>query len=197
MTYPTIPPTLGVIFSTQFTRDITLVRNQVKSFDRYPFCLPAIQSLDNIELHPQVTFIIGENGTGKSTLLEAIAVAAGFNPEGGTHKFNFSTRSSHSELHKHLRLSRGILKPSDGFFLRAESFFNLATNIEELDRELAGSPLILPSYSDVSLHEQSHGESFLALVMNRFGGNGLYILDGPKPPFLLSASLRSCHECTT
>jgi predicted ATPase len=168
------------MFSTQFIRDVTLIRERLESLNHYPFSLPAIQSLETIELHPQVTFIIGENGTGKSTLLEAIAVAAGFNPEGGTQNFSFSTRTSHSELHNYLRLSRGIEKPRDGFFLRAESFFNLATNIEELDKEPFAGPPIIDAYGGVSLHEQSHGESFLALVMNRFGGNGVYILDEPE-----------------
>ncbi|MDF7825823.1 AAA family ATPase [Pontiellaceae bacterium B12227] len=168
------------MFSTQFIRNIALIRNQVESFGHYPFSLPAIQSLETIELHPEVTFIIGENGTGKSTLLEAIAVAAGFNPEGGTQNFSFSTRSSHSALHKFLRISRGIEKPRDGFFLRAESFFNVATEIERMDSEPAFSPPVIDSYGGVSLHEQSHGESFLALVMNRFGGNGVYILDEPE-----------------
>ncbi|VGO17339.1 hypothetical protein PDESU_05935 [Pontiella desulfatans] len=168
------------MFSSQFIREVLLRRELVESFDRYPFSLPAVRSLKSIELHPQVTFIIGENGTGKSTLLEAIAVAMGFNPEGGTANFSFSTRASHSELHDHLRISRGIEKPSDGFFLRAESFFNVATEIERMDAEPAFGPPVIDSYGGVSLHEQSHGESFLALVMNRFGGNGIYILDEPE-----------------
>ncbi|WP_372845249.1 AAA family ATPase [Pontiella sp.] len=168
------------MFSSQFIRDITLLRDGIESFGNYPFALPAIRSFDRMELHPGVTFIIGENGSGKSTLLEAIAVAAGFNPEGGTRNFSFSTRASHSELHRYLRIGRGINKPTDGFFLRAESFFNVATEIERMDAEPAFGPPIIDSYGGVSLHEQSHGESFLALVMNRFGGNGLYILDEPE-----------------
>lgn len=168
------------MFSAQFIRDISLVRERIESFDQYPFSLPAIRQFKSIELHPKVTFLIGENGTGKSTLLEAIAVALGFNPEGGTKNFSFSTRASHSELHEYLRISRGIEKPRDGFFLRAESFFNVATNIEELDKEPMSAPPVIDSYGGRSLHEQSHGESFLALVMNRFGGNGLYILDEPE-----------------
>jgi predicted ATPase len=160
------------MFSSQFIREITLLRAGIESFKNYPFALPAIRSFDRMELHPNVTFIIGENGSGKSTLLEAIAIAMGFNPEGGTRNFAFSTRASHSELHNHLRISRGIDKPTDGFFLRAESFFNVATEIDNLG--------VADSYGGVSLHEQSHGESFLALVMNRFGGNGLYILDEPE-----------------
>ena len=115
---------------------------------------------------------MGENGIGKSTLLEAIAAAYGFNPEGGTRNFSFSTYNSHSELYSALRLSRGGY-PKDGFFLRAESFYNVASEIERLDN-------IIDGYGGVSLHEQSHGESFMALAMNRFRGHGLYILDEPE-----------------
>jgi predicted ATPase len=113
-------------------------------------------------------------------LLEAIAVSLGFNAEGGTKNFNFGTRRSHSILHEHLRVAKGFRRPKDGFFLRAESFFNVATNIEELDREPFGGPPIIDSYGGKSLHEQSHGESFLALLMERFGGKGLYLLDEPE-----------------
>lgn len=163
----------------QYLREVRLKRSEVPSFKAYPFSLPAVQVLDTLELHPRVTFLIGENGSGKSTLLEGIAVALGFNPEGGSRNFKFGTRESHSELHRYLRLVKGIRKPRDGYFLRAESFFNVATQIEELDKEPGGPPLI-DSYGGRSLHEQSHGESFLALVMERFGGNGLYLLDEPE-----------------
>lgn len=145
-----------------------------KSFSGYPFSLPAFRNLKTLDLHPRVTFIVGENGTGKSTLLEAVAVAWGFNPEGGTRNFNFSTRVSHSDLYEYIRLVRGVKKPRDGFFLRAESFYNLATNIEELGQGL------IDSYGGRSLHDQSHGESFFATLMNRFGGKGFYILDEPE-----------------
>ena len=151
---------------------LSLRRDKVPSFDDYPYCLPVVRNLTNIEFHPSVTFIVGENGTGKSTLLEAIAVASGFNPEGGSRNFNFSTRASHSPLHEVLNLSKGIKRPRDGFFLRAESFFNVATEIERLG--------VSDSYGGRSLHELSHGESFLTLVMERFSGNGLYLLDEPE-----------------
>ena len=104
---------------------LSLRRDRVPSFAEYPYCLPVIRNLFTMEFHPNVTFIVGENGTGKSTLLEAIAVALGFNPEGGTRNFNFSTRASHSPLHGVLALSKGIRRPRDGFFLRAESFVQL------------------------------------------------------------------------
>jgi predicted ATPase len=127
-----------------------------------------------------VTFVIGENGSGKSTLLEAIAVAWGLNPEGGSRGFSFDTRSSHSVLHDYIRLVRGVKSPSDGFFLRAESFFNVATEIEKLDEEPGPGTLIGPAYGARPLHEQSHGEAFLALMVERFRGNGLYLLDEPE-----------------
>lgn len=148
--------------------------------DSYLNTLPAVKVLlegNRLAFPKDVTFLVGENGTGKSTLLEAIAVAYGFNAEGGTRNFNFSTRSTHSELYQYLTVSRASY-PRDGFFLRAESFYNVASNIEDLDR-LPG-PSILDSYGGVSLHKQSHGESFLTLVQNRFGGKGLYLLDEPE-----------------
>lgn len=122
---------------------------------------------------------VGESGTGKSTLLEAIAVAAGFNAEGGTRNFHFSTADTHSGLHEYLNLSRGAY-PRDGFFLWAESVYNVASEIDRMDKESFGGAPVISSYGGVSLHEQSHGESFLAIVQNRFGGQGLYLLDEPE-----------------
>lgn len=144
--------------------------------------VPAIRHLmrtGQLELEQPVTFFVGENGTGKSTLLEAIAVAYGFNPEGGTRNFRFSTEDSHSELWKSLTLvKRGYAE--DGFFLRAESFYNVASNIDRMDREPSFGGRVIDSYGGVSLHHRSHGESFLALVQNRFGGHGVYLLDEPE-----------------
>ena len=126
-----------------------------------------------------VTFLVGENGSGKSTLLEAIAVACGFNPEGGTRNFRFATRETHSELGEYLTpVRKGYHR--DGFFLRAESFYNVASNIDEMDEGGGLGARVIDSYGGVSLHRQSHGESFLALVKNRFGGEGLYLLDEPE-----------------
>lgn len=169
-----------VAVSEQYVREVKLRRERVASFDQYPFSLPAVRNLHTLALHPAVTFIVGENGSGKSTLLEAIAVAWGFNPEGGTKNFRFQTRGSHSILHDRLMLVKGIKRPKDGFFLRAESFFNLATDIERMDAEPAPGPPIINSYGGRSLHEQSHGESFFALMMHRFGGQGFYVLDEPE-----------------
>src|ERR1700710_378370 len=121
------------MISSQYISRISLLRDKVESFDRYPFSLPAVRSLDTLELHPKITFFVGENGSGKSTLLEAIAVALGFNAEGGSRNFRFNTRVSHSELHAFLRIVRGTRRPRSGFFLRAESVFNVATEIERLD----------------------------------------------------------------
>lgn len=161
----------------QYLRSVELKRDKIESFSIYPFSVPAINSLNALEFHPKVTFIVGENGSGKSTILEAIAAAYGFNPEGGTKNFNFSSRETHSELQQYIKLVKGIKKPRDGFFLRAESFYNFATNVEDLEMEVPG---LLNLYGGQSLHKQSHGESFFAVFMNRFKGGGLYILDEPE-----------------
>jgi len=168
------------MISKQYIAEIRLKREAVESFDKYPFSLAAVRPLETLELHPAVTFFVGENGSGKSTLLEAIAVACVFNAEGGSRNFRFGTRDSHSELYRFLRVAKGLPRPRDGFFLRAESFFNVATEIEKLDAEPGGGPPISPSYGERPLHEQSHGESFLALLVNRFRGEGLYLLDEPE-----------------
>ena len=139
--------------------------------------IPAVRHLSRLEFPAQVTFFVGENGSGKSTLLEAVAVAMGFNPEGGTLNYSFSTSDTHSKLYEALTLERGIRRPKDGFFLRAESFYNAATYLDELNREMPG---IYNSYGGKSLHAQSHGESFMALCLNRFGGKGIYLLDEPE-----------------
>lgn len=162
----------------------------------FPFTLPAIRSLARLPLHPNVTFLVGENGSGKSTLLEAIAVGMGFNAEGGSRNFRFATRESHSDLHQHLRLVRGYERPRDGFFLRAESFYNVSSEIERLD-EGPGGPPIIDSFGGKSLHAQSHGESFLTLFMERFRGQSFYMLDEPEAalsPQRQLALLSRLHE---
>ena len=149
-----------------------MLRDKVTDRSQYPYALPAIAQFYDIEFHPKVTFIIGENGSGKSTLIEALAIAWGFNAEGGTKNHTVSTRASHSDLHSVLKLVRAPRRAKDGFFLRAESLFNVATQIDELG--------YLKSYGNRSLHEQSHVESFWSLLEYKFSGNGLYILDEPE-----------------
>ena len=142
--------------------------------------LPVVACFDELNFCRQVTFLVGENGTGKSTLMEALAIKCGFNPEGGTKNFRFATNETHSELYRYLKITRGYKRERDGFFLRAESFYNAASYIEELDEIPAPSPKIRESYGGESLHRQSHGESFMSLALHRFGGRGLYILDEPE-----------------
>lgn len=167
------------LFSSQYVRGIRLKRELIPTFDQYPFSLPSLKTLDEVPFHPKVTFLIGENGMGKSTLLEAVAVALGFNAEGGSFNFNFSTFDSHSILGEYLKVIKGVDRPSDGFFLRAESFYNVASNIEEMDSE-GGGPKVIDSFGGRSLHEQSHGEAFFSTFLHRFRGNGIYILDEPE-----------------
>ena len=157
--------------------------------------LPVVRSLakEKIEFHKRVTFFVGENGSGKSTLIEALAVALGFNPEGGSRNFNFSTQETHSELCDYVRVARGVIRNRTGFFLRAESYYNFASNLDKLEEDDEGDysdcPLIA-RYGSRSLHKQSHGESFLALVENRFYPNGLYILDEPEAALSPSGIIR-------
>ncbi|AVP96197.1 AAA family ATPase [Ahniella affigens] len=155
-----------------YIRSIRFKRELVQSFRQHPFDLPWLGDFHALDLHPKVTFFVGENGSGKSTLLEAIAVAWGFNPEGGSKNFRFSTEATHSHLHEFLTLVKGVRRPKDGFFLRAESFYNVATEVASLG--------VGAAYGEDALHEQSHGESFMSLVTHRFRGKGLYILDEPE-----------------
>ena len=140
--------------------------------DSYLREIPALRSLRSLAFARPVTFFAGENGTGKSTLLEALAVACGFNPEGGTRNYRFSTFDSHSALFDALTVSRSPGKPGPGYFLRAESFYNVATAEEEYSRGPGGMPQ--------HYHEKSHGESFLSMFENSFRPGGLYLLDEPE-----------------
>lgn len=165
-----------------YLSEVRLRREQVPSFERYPFSLPAVRGLHRLSLHPSVTFFVGENGSGKSTLLEALAVSLGFNAEGGSlNEMDFATRASHSELNEYLEPRPSRVR--SGFFLRAESVFNLATEIERLDQE--GWARALPKktidyFGGRSLHEQSHGESFLAIFQHKLHGGMLVLMDEPE-----------------
>jgi predicted ATPase len=171
-----------------FLREIALVRSRVESFDQYPYCIPAIRTLETLRLDPRVTFFVGENGSGKSTIVEAIAILAGFNPEGGTKNIRFAARPSESPLSSALRLVRGVRREKTGFFVRAETLFNLATEVEQQG---------LFAYGWENLHAKSHGEAFLWLVKKRFGARGLFILDEPESalsPQRQLSLLRLIHE---
>ncbi len=161
-----------------FLREVCFVN--APNIDSYPFNLPAFSKLDSLDFKRFLTFLVGENGSGKSTLLEAIAIRAGFNPEGGSRGNQFSTANSESALHEHIKLS-WLPKVTDGFFFRAESFFNFASHIDEAAKEpFTANPYA--SYGGKSLHEQSHGESFLNLFQNRLSHRrqALYLLDEPE-----------------
>lgn len=161
---------MSISVNRRFIQKIEIEWDKI-DYDSYLRNIAALQFEDTLEFGKNITFFVGENGAGKSTLLEAIAVAYGFNPEGGTRNYNFATYNSHSELHNAIRMTRGFQNPEWSYFLRAESFYNVATKEEE--------------YSDVShpskkYHEKSHGESFLALAQGSFRPNGLYLLDEPE-----------------
>ena len=190
-----LPVEMQFVKTVRFTDD-------ADSLDRsgYPWELPAIAQLaEGIQLHPKVTYLIGENGTGKSTLLEAIALAAGMNAEGGSSNFviptddsgqplsqyAFSGRESHAELSRSIRLERGLRRPRTDFFLRTESLFVTATYLEDLPHDP------LRGYGGTSLHEQSHGQSLLAILINRFGPDGFYLLDEPEA----ALSTQNCLTC--
>lgn len=151
--------------------------------------IEAIKGMERLEFSKAITFFVGENGSGKSTLLEAIAIAYGFNPEGGTKNYSFSTYDSHSDLCNALSISKGYRKANWGYFLRAESFYNVATKEEE--------------YADIAhpsgrYHEKSHGESFLAMAQNQLRPNGVYIFDEPEAalsPQRQLTLLMEIYEC--
>ncbi|MCD7828014.1 MAG: AAA family ATPase [Clostridiales bacterium] len=154
--------------------------------------IPAIGSLTDLQFSSPVTCFVGENGTGKSTLLEALAISAGFNPEGGNRNYRFSTYDSHSELHSAVKLARGIHRPQYGYFLRAETYYALAIQEEYYSSQPGGNP--------EHLHKRSHGEGFLTIVEDHFVPNGLYFLDEPESalsPQSQLALLYSICECVS
>lgn len=160
-----------------FVKKITLDRENIDNFDVYPFNIDIIKDFTELNITKSVTFLVGENGVGKSTFLEALAINLGLNPEGGTQNFTFSTKNTHSDLYKYLHVSH-FNKPKTKFFLRAESFYNFSSEVQRLVEEDSYYSLY-NSYGG-NLHECSHGESFIKLVQNRFSDHGLYILDEPE-----------------
>lgn len=155
-----------------YLQEVSL-RPDTPDSDAYPFSIPAVREMGALRFHRDVTFFVGENGAGKSTVLEAIALALGHGAEGGTLSVQRTTAATTSPLYQALRLSRSFRRPRDGYFLRAESFFNIASYMDEM-------PQYLGSYGGTSLHEQSHGEAFMALLTNKLRGNGLYLFDEPE-----------------
>lgn len=177
--------------NSQFVQKIVIDWDKISQYS-YLRKIGALNTLKSLEFKNSITFFVGENGTGKSTLLEAIAIACGFNPEGGTRNYSFSTYDSHSELYDALTVSRGYRKPKWGYFLRAESFYNVATKEEEYARS---GPCPIPLEK---LHEKSHGESFLAIAQKHMKSNGLYFLDEPEAalsPQRQLTLLMEIYEC--
>lgn len=150
-------------------------RKDLNERTEYPYNISVIRCLHEFEFKSSVTFIVGENGSGKSTFVEALAISAGFNPEGGSHYLNYHTYDSHSSLFNDIKLIRSGYRNKDGYFLRAESFYNVATEIDRISNRWQ-----LEKNYGGALHERSHGESFLGLMLNRLSGDGLYIFDEPE-----------------
>lgn len=174
--------------NTQFIKGLSIDWNRIAPYS-YLREIEALHDLKSLEFTSPITFFVGENGSGKSTLLEAIAIAAGFNPEGGSRNYHFSTFDSHSELCEAIRIVRGYNRPGWGYFLRAESFYNVAT--KEMDYADEDHP-------SQKYHEKSHGESFLTLAQNQFRPHGLYLLDEPEAalsPQRQLTLLINIHEC--
>lgn len=172
-----------------YLRSISLKDEEVRDKEAYPFNIPSIQMMDRLEFHPDVTFLVGENGSGKSTLIEGIALALGFGIEGGTKNVQIKTHDNASPLYQYLRLVNGLKKPNDYYFLRAESYYNVATYLEEVDKEA--------EIKRTSLHKCSHGESFMITLTERLRGNGLYIFDEPEAalsPNRQLAALAAIHQ---
>jgi len=171
-----------------YLKEIILNRGKLSDQTSYPFNIAALKLLDSLSFHPDVTFIIGENGSGKSTLIEAIALSLGFGFEGGTKNVHYNTAERASPLHEYLKLVKSFKKPKDYYFLRAETFYKVASYADETD--------YVKGYGG-SLHEKSHGESFMAMLMNKLKGNGLYIFDEPEAalsPARQLAALARIHQ---
>ncbi|WP_099204338.1 AAA family ATPase [Scatolibacter rhodanostii] len=163
-----------------YIQSITKQEDVWQKSESYVKNISALANFEQLSFNSPITFFVGENGSGKSTLLEAIAVKYGFNPEGGSKNYSFATKDTHSPLSQMLDLAKTPKRAKDGFFLRAESFYNTASYMEEIDHDGLSASYLESYFDGKSLHEQSHGESFLSIIENRFWGNGIYILDEPE-----------------
>lgn len=161
--------------SNLFVTKISLDKDKIDDFNIYPFNIDVVKNFNELKINSPVTFLVGENGIGKSTFIEAVAIALGLNAEGGSQNFNFHTMETHSQLANYITVSK-LKRPKTKFFLRAESFYNVASEITRLN----GSEGTLYEAYGGNLHECSHGESFIKLIQNRFTDHGLYILDEPE-----------------
>lgn len=180
---------MSTLKAKPYLREVRLDRTKVDNPHAYPFSIPAIKALETLEFHEDVTFFVGENGSGKSTLLEAIAISLRINPEGGTRSSTFETKRTHSSLSDYIKISRSYKSPESYYFLRAESFYNLATLMDQTG--------YLAQYGGRSLHEQSHGESFMAVLTSKLQGSGLYLMDEPEAalsPLRQMAALAAIHQ---
>ncbi len=172
-----------------YLKNISLKPDYAFDAGEYPYNIPAVQDLEKIDFDQHVTFFVGENGAGKSTVLEAIALASGFGHEGGTRNVRIQTSDSESALHNALRLSKSFASPRDAYFLRAESFFNVASYMDKMG--------YLEGYGNKSLHACSHGEAFMAVLLNKLRGQGFYLLDEPEAalsPTRQLAALSAIHQ---
>lgn len=166
-----------------YLREVQIKPGPVEEF---PFYIPSIAKIARIKFSQPITFIVGENGAGKSTLMEAIAVAMGLNAEGGTKHSTFSTKETHSALYKYIKTVKGPYRPTDWYFLRAESFYNVASLMDKVD--------YLHSYGGKSLHAQSHGESFMSVLAHKLKGNGFYLFDEPEAALSPSRQMSALVE---
>ena len=171
-----------------YVRYLKLLSSERLDWASYPFDIPVVNDIENIQFHPQVTFFVGDNGSGKSTVLEAIALALGFSEEGGTRNVALNSASSTSQLHQALRIVKGVRKPKDYYFLRAESFYNVATYMKEVN--------YLVGYGG-DIHQRSHGEGFMKVFLSKLKGHGLYLMDEPEAalsPSMQMTALSAIHQ---
>lgn len=165
---------------------LAFVRDQELWGDGFPFDVPALAAIEQLRLDVAVTLLAGENGAGKSTILELVAAAIGFAAEGGElERLGELPAVPRPVLGGALTPVLSAHRPRNGYYLRAESFFNVAAFVDSGDRFAPDISL----YGDVPLHRQSHGESFLALAANRFGANGVYLLDEPEAALSVTGAL--------